>query len=301
MRGAGYGRRQWREFGVGVVGVCQLAIPCLGRHQQHVVRVNASNVASPSPSTHLRHHQRQRCDCALSTLLCSSSAACPPPPAHIHTTLIFLVRAPPPLSRHPSPPQPDFIEIKGVTYCGDGAASTLTMANVPYHADVVAFGQAICEARGGGAGGGGVASVSPADRSPQCGLAHLPTCPPACIKPDLPDKSGRQWSAPSPSRPLQQMPPPPPPHTHTTPPTHRPPFPCCGGAQASTGLPASTRTAAASCWRAPTASWWAGRGTPGSTTTVSRSSSRQVGGRGAGRGGCGVCGSKKHVYCTALP
>ncbi|GLC41738.1 hypothetical protein PLESTB_000682600 [Pleodorina starrii] len=45
--------------------------------------------------------------------------------------------------------RPDFIEIKGVTYCGAGAASSLTMANVPYHADVVAFGQAICEARGG--------------------------------------------------------------------------------------------------------------------------------------------------------
>ncbi|GIM07336.1 hypothetical protein Vretimale_11486 [Volvox reticuliferus] len=45
--------------------------------------------------------------------------------------------------------RPDFIEIKGVTYCGSGAASSLTMANVPYHADVVEFGQAICAARGG--------------------------------------------------------------------------------------------------------------------------------------------------------
>ncbi|KAG2501511.1 hypothetical protein HYH03_000018 [Edaphochlamys debaryana] len=45
--------------------------------------------------------------------------------------------------------RPDFVEIKGVTYCGSGGASSLTMANVPYHADVVAFGQAICEARGG--------------------------------------------------------------------------------------------------------------------------------------------------------
>ena len=45
--------------------------------------------------------------------------------------------------------RPDFIEIKGVTYCGSGAASTLTMANVPYHQDVVDFGQAICKARGG--------------------------------------------------------------------------------------------------------------------------------------------------------
>lgn len=46
--------------------------------------------------------------------------------------------------------RPDFIEIKGVTYCGSGAASSLTMANVPYHQDVVDFGQAICDARGGG-------------------------------------------------------------------------------------------------------------------------------------------------------
>ncbi|GIL57225.1 hypothetical protein Vafri_12433 [Volvox africanus] len=46
--------------------------------------------------------------------------------------------------------RPDFIEIKGVTYCGSGAASSLTMANVPYHADVVEFGQAICAARQGG-------------------------------------------------------------------------------------------------------------------------------------------------------
>lgn len=45
--------------------------------------------------------------------------------------------------------RPDFIEIKGVTYCGSGAASTLTMANVPYHQDVVDFGQAICAARAG--------------------------------------------------------------------------------------------------------------------------------------------------------
>ncbi|GFR44418.1 hypothetical protein Agub_g5622, partial [Astrephomene gubernaculifera] len=64
--------------------------------------------------------------------------------------------------------RPDFIEIKGVTYCGTGAGAGggaggaggekkgsggsgggLTMANVPYHADVVEFGRAICEARGG--------------------------------------------------------------------------------------------------------------------------------------------------------
>ena len=44
---------------------------------------------------------------------------------------------------------PDFIEIKGVTYCGDSGASSLRIDNVPFHQDVVAFGQAICAARGG--------------------------------------------------------------------------------------------------------------------------------------------------------
>ena len=35
---------------------------------------------------------------------------------------------------------PDFIEIKGVTFCGDSKASDLTMSeNVPYHEEVVAF------------------------------------------------------------------------------------------------------------------------------------------------------------------
>jgi len=45
--------------------------------------------------------------------------------------------------------QPDFIEIKGVTYCGSSDASSLTMKNVPYHHEVCAFGEAICAARGG--------------------------------------------------------------------------------------------------------------------------------------------------------
>jgi tRNA wybutosine-synthesizing protein 1 len=36
---------------------------------------------------------------------------------------------------------PDFIEIKGVTYCGDSKASSLTMANVPWHEEVVNFVQ----------------------------------------------------------------------------------------------------------------------------------------------------------------
>ena len=45
--------------------------------------------------------------------------------------------------------KPDFIEIKGVTYCGSSGASSLTMQNVPYHADVCEFGKAICAARNG--------------------------------------------------------------------------------------------------------------------------------------------------------
>ncbi|CAI2183510.1 11497_t:CDS:10 [Funneliformis geosporum] len=35
--------------------------------------------------------------------------------------------------------KPDFIEVKGVTYCGYGGASKLTMANVPYHSEVISF------------------------------------------------------------------------------------------------------------------------------------------------------------------
>jgi len=46
--------------------------------------------------------------------------------------------------------QPDFIELKGMTYCGGGG--DLTMANVPYHADVLRFASALADAvsaRGG--------------------------------------------------------------------------------------------------------------------------------------------------------
>ncbi|XP_013376023.1 PREDICTED: S-adenosyl-L-methionine-dependent tRNA 4-demethylwyosine synthase isoform X2 [Chinchilla lanigera] len=38
--------------------------------------------------------------------------------------------------------RPDFIEVKGVTYCGESSASSLTMANVPWHEEVVRF---VCE------------------------------------------------------------------------------------------------------------------------------------------------------------
>ncbi|CAF2042828.1 unnamed protein product [Rotaria magnacalcarata] len=40
---------------------------------------------------------------------------------------------------------PDFIEVKGVTYCGDSDASNLTMANVPWHEEVVTFVRLLCE------------------------------------------------------------------------------------------------------------------------------------------------------------
>lgn len=37
--------------------------------------------------------------------------------------------------------KPDFIEVKGVTYCGESKASNLTMKNVPWHTEVVNFVQ----------------------------------------------------------------------------------------------------------------------------------------------------------------
>ncbi|KAJ3014650.1 S-adenosyl-L-methionine-dependent tRNA 4-demethylwyosine synthase [Thoreauomyces humboldtii] len=40
---------------------------------------------------------------------------------------------------------PCFIEVKGVTYCGFGAASHLTMKNVPYHHEVLKFCEGLCE------------------------------------------------------------------------------------------------------------------------------------------------------------
>ncbi|XP_013044769.3 S-adenosyl-L-methionine-dependent tRNA 4-demethylwyosine synthase TYW1B isoform X1 [Anser cygnoides] len=41
--------------------------------------------------------------------------------------------------------KPDFIEVKGVTYCGESSASSLTMANVPWHEEVVRFVQELAE------------------------------------------------------------------------------------------------------------------------------------------------------------
>ncbi|KAI9495231.1 hypothetical protein BDB00DRAFT_760609 [Zychaea mexicana] len=46
--------------------------------------------------------------------------------------------------------RPSFIEVKGVTYCGYSGASNLTMANVPYHHEVVDFCQKLCDKLGGG-------------------------------------------------------------------------------------------------------------------------------------------------------
>ncbi|XP_023343071.1 S-adenosyl-L-methionine-dependent tRNA 4-demethylwyosine synthase [Eurytemora carolleeae] len=40
---------------------------------------------------------------------------------------------------------PDFIEIKGVTFCGDSKASSLTMENVPWHEEVVKFVQELVD------------------------------------------------------------------------------------------------------------------------------------------------------------
>ncbi|NWU33659.1 TYW1 synthase, partial [Hylia prasina] len=41
--------------------------------------------------------------------------------------------------------KPDFIEVKGVTYCGESSASSLTMANVPWHGEVVSFVQELAQ------------------------------------------------------------------------------------------------------------------------------------------------------------
>eukprot|EP00998_Keelungia_sp_KM082_P011605 NODE_7880_length_573_cov_33.878924_g7857_i0.p1 GENE.NODE_7880_length_573_cov_33.878924_g7857_i0~~NODE_7880_length_573_cov_33.878924_g7857_i0.p1 ORF type:complete len:166 (+),score=46.72 NODE_7880_length_573_cov_33.878924_g7857_i0:37-498(+) len=35
--------------------------------------------------------------------------------------------------------RPDFIEVKGVTFCGATATSDITMKNVPYHQEVIKF------------------------------------------------------------------------------------------------------------------------------------------------------------------
>ncbi|KAM8991365.1 LOW QUALITY PROTEIN: S-adenosyl-L-methionine-dependent tRNA 4-demethylwyosine synthase TYW1B [Ara ararauna] len=41
--------------------------------------------------------------------------------------------------------KPGFIKVKGVTYCGKSSASNLTMANVPWHEEVVCFVQELTD------------------------------------------------------------------------------------------------------------------------------------------------------------
>merc|ERR1719502_997157 len=41
--------------------------------------------------------------------------------------------------------EPDFIEVKGVTFCGTSKASSLTMDNVPFHEEVVGFVQTLVD------------------------------------------------------------------------------------------------------------------------------------------------------------
>lgn len=41
--------------------------------------------------------------------------------------------------------KPDFIEVKGVTYCGTSKASKLTMENVPWHEEVIYFVQKLAD------------------------------------------------------------------------------------------------------------------------------------------------------------
>ena len=41
--------------------------------------------------------------------------------------------------------QPDFIEIKSVTFCGKSDASDLTFENVPFHEEVLAFANDMCD------------------------------------------------------------------------------------------------------------------------------------------------------------
>ncbi|KAI8980510.1 hypothetical protein BDB01DRAFT_796655 [Pilobolus umbonatus] len=45
--------------------------------------------------------------------------------------------------------RPSFIEVKGVTYCGYGGASDLTMANVPFHVEVIDFCNKLVSKLGG--------------------------------------------------------------------------------------------------------------------------------------------------------
>ncbi len=42
--------------------------------------------------------------------------------------------------------QPDFVEIKAVTFCGTSDASDLSQSNVPFHSEVLEFSEKIAGA-----------------------------------------------------------------------------------------------------------------------------------------------------------
>jgi len=44
--------------------------------------------------------------------------------------------------------QPDFVEVKGVTYCGESKASPLTIKNCPFHEQVRSYCQSLCDLLG---------------------------------------------------------------------------------------------------------------------------------------------------------
>lgn len=55
--------------------------------------------------------------------------------------------------------EPDFIEIKAVTYCGKSDGSSLTMKNVPWYEEVCKFSEALLDVLGGEKSGYGIASA----------------------------------------------------------------------------------------------------------------------------------------------
>lgn len=53
--------------------------------------------------------------------------------------------------------QPDLIEVKGVTWCGESPGSSLTMQNVPWHVEVREFCEQLAAKLGAAGGGYGLA------------------------------------------------------------------------------------------------------------------------------------------------
>lgn len=81
--------------------------------------------------------------------------------------------------------EPDFIEIKGVTYCGTGSgAGGITMQSVPYHADVLAYARALAAAIAARPGGG--------DYGLACEHAH--SCCTLLARRDRFWRQGRWWT-----------------------------------------------------------------------------------------------------------